>query len=67
MINLKRIVKYTVVFVLFTFFLIQVFIFVTFELAAPGFMDGESSHWYNSVFSLAIPLNLGLLYWAIKK
>ena len=65
--NVKKLLKYTGVLILLVLFLIQVFIFVAFELASPGFMDGESSHWYNSIFLTSIPANLYLLYWLSKK
>jgi len=65
--NFKKLLKYISILVLLILFLIQAFFFVAFELAAPGFMDGESSHWYNSIFLTSIPANLYLLYWLSKK
>jgi len=65
--NFKKILKYTGVLVLSILFLIQAFFFIAFELAAPGFMDGESSHWYNSFFLISIPINLYLLHWVSKR
>ena len=67
MINVKKLLEYTGVLILLVLFLIQVFIFVAFELVAPGFMDGESSHWYNSNFLISIPANLYMLYWISKR
>jgi hypothetical protein len=65
--NFNKFLKYIGILILLVLFLIQVFIFVVFELVAPGFMDGESSHWYNSVFLISIPANLYMLYWVSKR
>jgi len=65
--NFKKLLKYTSILLLFALFLIQAFFFVAFEVMTPAFASEENSHWYNSVFFLSIPLNLGLLYWVSKK
>ena len=65
--NFKKLLKYTGVLILLVLLLIQAFFFVAFELAAPGFMDGEISHWYLSVFVISIPVNLYVLYWVSRR
>ena len=67
MMNFKRLLKYTGILILFIAFLIQAFLFVAFELAAPAFAAEENSHWYSSAFLISIPVTLCLLYWASKR
>jgi hypothetical protein len=65
--NFNKFLKYTGVFILFVFFLIQAFFFIAFEIMTPAFADEENSHWYNSVFLISIPANLYFLYWLSKR
>ncbi len=66
MINFKKILKSISILFLLILFLIQAFLFVTFELATPAFVADENSHWYNSFFLLTLPFNIYFLLKVMK-
>jgi len=65
--NFKKLLKYTIILLLFALFLIQAFFFVAFEVMTPAFAAEDNSHWYNSAFLISIPITLFLLYCVSKR